>query len=91
MNKNYFMFFALVMFMGCTYKGQQDVETYLDEPATILRDPHFANYEQARDHLESEYLQKKISYADYLEKKKVLDDQYSKEVQTRDAILAPQN
>ena len=88
MNRKYVMLIAAIFVAGCTYKGEQNLETYIDEPATILRDPHFTNYEQASEHLESQYLQKKISYAEYLEKKKELDDQYSKEVQKRDAIIS---
>ena len=82
-----FIFGLLLLVVGCSYKGQ-NLETYVDEPQTILRDPHFANYQEARDHLESEYLQKKMTYGEYLEKKKELDDKYTKEVQKRDAIIS---
>ncbi len=89
MKQKHLLIVLTVLLVGCAYKGQQALETYIDEPETILRDPHFTNYQEASDHLESEYLKKTITYAEYVEKKKELDDKYAKEVHERDSIVAP--
>ena len=73
---------------GCTYMGQNP-QNYIDDPATILQDPHYGSYQQQGDDLERQYLEKKITYADYVEQKKTLDDKYSKDVKMRDAIITP--
>ena len=79
----------VVLLSSCTYKGQ-NLETYIEEPETIIKDPHYASYQEQSDSLEKEYLSKKITYADYLDKKKILDEKYTKEVQNRDAIISPE-
>lgn len=68
---------------GCTYAGERELSDYINEPSTIIRDPHFANYKEKLDALEKQYLEKQITYAQYLEQKTVLDDQYNKEVEER--------
>ena len=88
MNKMITSTFLVLVLAGCTYKGQ-DPNTYLDNPQTIIQDPHFTRYKEERDDLEHRYLQKAITFAEYTEKMKELDDKYSKEVQERDAIISP--
>ncbi|MBN1870203.1 MAG: hypothetical protein JW847_06500 [Candidatus Omnitrophica bacterium] len=68
---------ALVLF-GCTY-GQN----YLENPETLIQDPHFANYKENRDGLERQYLHKEITYAEYIEQRDHLDAKYDREVQER--------
>ena len=75
--------------MGCAYKGQT-LETYIEEPDTILKDPHFASYQDQADSLEKDYLNKKITYADYVEQKKQLDEKYNKEVDHRESVMVPE-
>lgn len=84
------LFVLSLSLVGCAYKGQT-LEGYMDEPETILTDPHYASYQDQADALEKEYLSKKISYADYVEKKEALEKKYNKEVQEREAIVAPEN
>ena len=79
---------SILFFSGCTYMGQNP-ENYIDEPGTILADPHYGSYQQQGDDLERQYLEKKITYADYVEQKKTLDDKYSKDVKKRDSIISP--
>ena len=55
---------------------------------SIIKDPHFADYQKKLDKLESQYLNKEISYADYVAKKEELDNVYTKEVQERDEIIS---
>ena len=72
---------------GCTYTGQDPVK-YLEEPQTIIQDPHFTQYKGKRDALESQYLNKEITYAEYVEQTKALDDQYNQEVEKREEIIS---
>jgi len=80
--RKFMMIFLLVGLVGCAYEGEK-VRTYFDEPQLFIRDPHFRNYKQAIDDLESQYLKKDISYAEYVEQKEKLDTKYSREVQER--------
>jgi hypothetical protein len=77
--------FALVI-GGCSY-GTEKIKGYVEDPKTILEDPVSVNHQQAMDDLESSYLQKKITYAEYLEKKKQLEDDYQKQAQGRQDII----
>ena len=81
--RKHILIFIFLFLVGCTYKGQ-NLETYLDNPGTIVQDPHFAQYQEKRDELESQYLKKKITYAEYIEQRNKLDDMYAKEVKERD-------
>src|SRR3990167_8981090 len=78
-----FMFFILISLIGCTEK----IRSYVDEPQTLLRDPHFAEYNEKAKALERTYLDGSITYAVYLEKKKELDEQYEKEVKSRESAM----
>jgi len=70
---------------GCSY-GQN----YLENPELLIRDPHFAEYKDNRDDLESQYLRKEITYADYIEQRDQLDNIYDKEVKERNAkVITP--
>ena len=69
--------------VGCADK----IEGYLENPQTIVQDPHFGEYQQKLDDLEKKYLSRKITYAEYLEQKKGIDKIYTKEVQHREDII----
>ncbi|MGE0267953.1 MAG: hypothetical protein AB7S78_05820 [Candidatus Omnitrophota bacterium] len=84
--KNVIGVLALVLLFGCSYQGE-DLETYLDDPKSLIRDPHYSNYEKKKDALESRYLRKEITYAVYLEETQKLDDIYSREVDERTKII----
>ena len=81
--KKILMVFLVVIFAGCaeTWRG------YMEEPQTILRDPHYAQYQDKLRGIEHAYLINEIDYATYLQKKKELDEQYSKEIKDREAML----
>jgi len=82
MTKKNLLFISLVMLFGCTYgKG------YMEHPETFLRDPHFAEYKDKRDVLESSYLRKEITYAEYIERKEKLGNKYDQEVKERNAVI----
>ncbi len=67
----------LVLFlMGCTF-GVEDMES-------LMKDPHYAHNQQALHELEHAYLQKQISYTEYQQKKKELEDTYAKEVKMQE-------
>jgi len=86
--KKAILLISAVVLIGCTYEGEK-LSTYLQHPRTFIKDPHFANYKDKRDDLESQYLKKELTYAEYVEKMDELDETYSKEVQERGAIVNP--
>lgn len=68
--------------MGCAYEGTR-LKDYFEDPKLLVEDPLFLQYRQEREDLEKQYLNKKISYAEYLQKLKDLDARYDKEVEDR--------
>ena len=81
---------AALFLVGCS-TVQEKIETYTDEPENFVKDPHFGDYKTNLDELESRYLKKEITYAEYLERKKEIDEKYSKEVQERTEKIIPAN
>lgn len=81
--------FVLLLCLGCAYESQE-FQNFITNSKTLLKDPHFADYQQKRDDLEREYLNKKITYAEYVEKRDQLDIIYAKEVQARTKIIESQ-
>ncbi len=67
---------------GCAY-GQEKIRGYLDDPKTLLEDPLSVEHQRALDDLERAYLHKEISYADYLERKRRLEEDYARAVKER--------
>ena len=81
----------LIGLAGCAdYTGQERITEFLVHPESWLKDPHYAEYKENSDALESKYLAGGIPYAEYVEKKKDLDLKYDREVKERNAILNPQ-
>ena len=67
----------LILFLtGCSF-GVQEMESF-------MKDPHYAQHQQALDDLEHAYLKKEISYTEYQQKKKELEDKYAAEVKIRE-------
>jgi len=85
--KKIILFLTLVFMFGCSYEGKQ-LGSYLEDPGSIIKDPHFEEYQSKRDDLESQYLRKEITYAEYLEKLNELEEMYSKEVQERQQVIS---
>lgn len=83
MMKRLIVLLGLLVVMGCTYEQEY-------REGSFLRDPHFTAYKNNRDALESSYLKKEITYAEYIEQRDHLDDQYAKEVQKRTAVIIPE-
>ncbi len=81
MFRKFFMAFVLITLIGCHY--------FPDDFERLMRDPHYTRYQQQLNELESSYLKGSLSYADYLEKKKQIDDTYTQEVQEREQIIHP--
>ena len=79
MKKVIFLFCAVVL-AGCS-------SNYLENPQYFVQDPHFESYQTKKDAIEKQYLDKKITYADYLEQVKALDETYSKEVKERESVV----
>ncbi len=70
------LLFAVALLGGCAYNA--------DNLSDMMRDPHYTHYQEASDELEHEFLNKKISYADYQMRKQELDNTYEKEVKIRE-------
>jgi len=66
--------------VGCSY-GMRD---YIDNPSTLLRDPLTYAHRQELNELERAYLRKEMTYAEYLEQKKQLEEDYDRKVQNRE-------
>lgn len=77
------IFLCLIFLTGCAEK----IESIIDDPGTLLKDPGFAGYQQRLDELESRYLRKEMTYAEYLEKKKAIEDNYEQEVKKQEESL----
>jgi len=86
MFKKPLLMICMMMILGCTY-GQD----YLDDPQSFIRDPHFADYKDHLNDLESSYLNKEISYAQYIEQKQRLDYKYEREVKERNSKIISQD
>ena len=73
----------LFFLSGCAER----IESIVDDPGTILQDPGFAGYQQRLDALESQYLRKEMTYAEYLERKKAIDESYEQEIRKQKETL----
>ncbi len=73
------MLVLIVALCGCSYGG--------DQFKSLVADPHFAQYKEKLDDLEHNRLAGTISYSEYVEKKKELDDTYAKEVEERENVI----
>lgn len=83
MIKRGLLLFCALALVGCSSYGQN----YLENPETLFRDPHFAQYKESRDKLERQYLRKDITYAEYIQQRDQLDATYDREVQERTDII----
>jgi hypothetical protein len=73
---------------GCAnYTGQERIKEFLVHPESWLKDPHYAEYKENSDTLESKYLAEEITYSEYVDQKKMLDEKYDQEVKERNEIL----
>ncbi len=82
------VFFFFVV-SGCTYETNE-FQAFIENSKTLLQDPHFARYKEKRADLERQYLQKRLTYADYIAQRDKLDLLYAKEVQERTKIIEGQ-
>jgi hypothetical protein len=57
----------------------------------MVRDQQFGKYQAALEQLESDYLQKKISYAQYLEQKNRVEEDYQQKIDSRRNLIQNQN
>ena len=53
----------------------------------IIRDQEFADFKQERDAVERRYLNKDLTYAEYLKQKQQLEQEYDLKVQERQEAL----
>lgn len=57
----------------------------------IIRDRQFSEYRSTLEQLETDYLQKKISYAQYLEQKNRVEENYQQKIDSRRHLIQNQN
>ena len=79
--KKYAVVVLGLLLAGCTYEGKK-LDSYVNDPASIIQDPHFAGFQEKKDTVESQYLRKEINFAEYTKQIKELDDKYNQEVKT---------
>lgn len=80
--KRFIVGVLLLCVCGCAAEGKV---------SNIIRDQHFTEYKQTLDDLERDYLRKKISYADYLEQKKQVEEGYEKQISSRRDVVENQD
>lgn len=85
--KKMILLFLGLFILGCAYEGTS-LKTYFENPRSLIKDPHFGEYKQKRDALESQYLKKEITYSEYVQKMDELDQAYAKEVQQRNQKIS---
>ncbi len=78
--KKLFLCIGAIVLLGC---GSQKIKAYIDDPKTLLADPLTVDLKANMAELERSYAKGEITYADYLEKKKILEDDYTKQVNKR--------
>ena len=80
MKKIFGLLSILAILAGCSSYNADNLSDF-------LKDPHFAKHQEALDELEHEYLQKKITYAEYQTRKKDLENNYDREVKIREGKI----
>ncbi len=79
---------SLILVLCCWVLGcSHTMSSYIDDPKTLLEDPVSVEHQKAIDELESAYLNKEMTYSEYLTKKSALEDGYSQKVQKRKEII----
>ncbi len=73
--------------VGCAY-SQGRYDRYRVYWRSFIKDPHFVDYKKERDDLEGLYLNKKLTYLEYIKQRDALDLKYDREVQERESIIA---
>ena len=75
--------FIIAILVGCSYT----LEDYVDSPKTILEDPLSVKREEDLANLERKYLNKAITYDEYLKRKRQIEDKFAKDVQGRESSI----
>lgn len=77
---------GLVVFLcGCAY-GTRDIE----DIKTFVTDQEYARYKARLDGLETSYLSGQITYAQYLDQKKQVQENYDSDIKRRQQKLREQ-
>ena len=80
--KRFMVCAGLLLAVGCTSDGSI---------RNIVRDQQFSEYKTTLEQLETDYLQKKLTYAEYLEQKKHVEEVYQKQIDSRRDLIRNQN
>lgn len=89
MKKIMFVILATLTCLGCSNMAKDGVsfKEYFTQPRNFIQDPHFAEYKEKRDQIESMYLDGSIDYVEYTERMEMLENKYTADVQERDHII----
>ncbi len=71
---------------GCSF-GERPVQSFIENPPKVLRDPAFTEYQEQLEALESRHLAGEISYAEYVAEQKEIQEDYDRQVRHRDIII----
>jgi len=88
MMKFFILILSCLLVSACSY-GEQRIQKVMDDPIELLKDPLTVEHKQAMTDLEQAYLNEDITYAEYLEQKKQLEEDYTRQVQKREAWIEP--
>ncbi len=82
------LFLVCVMLIGsgCS-SGERPVQSFIENPPTVLKDTAFTQYQEELNDVESRYLAGEIDYAQYMAEKKEIEHEYDRKVQHRDSII----
>ena len=72
--------FLLLSVAGCNSFRSGEIKD-------LVTDPHFTEYQNNMDALESSYLKGEIKYPEYLDKKKKLEDTYTQQQKKQENII----
>ena len=84
--RHFIVLLSIVALFGCSYT-EKAIQNYWEKPETLLKDPHFAEYQAKREHLESKHLNQEITYEEYYERLNALEKKYERDIQRREGIV----
>ncbi|HRZ40492.1 MAG TPA: hypothetical protein P5246_05740 [Candidatus Omnitrophota bacterium] len=86
MKCNILFLMCVALVAGCSFE-QRPVQSFIENPPKVLRDPAFTEYQEQMEALESRHLAGEISYAEYVAEQKEIQEGYDRQVRHRDAII----
>ena len=85
--KRLLLMMCMIALAGCSSYGADQVRVFINDPPGLLKDQEYAQYRKDLNEAERQYLNKEITYAQYLEEKKDIENGYSQQIQERQESL----